>query len=442
MQRYSFYLHPWRENLKFNHIFVTYLFKRENMMELTYAPFARPLYVMAKPAGAACNLACDYCYYLEKSNLYKGNSSHVMSDELLERFIREYIESQTMAEVMFTWHGGETLLRPVSFYRKAVGLQKRYARGRRIDNCIQTNGTLLTDEWCRFFKENNWLVGVSIDGPKRFHDEYRKNRRGLPSFEKVMHGVELLNRHGVEWNAMAVVNNLNADHPVEFYEFFKSIGCRYIQFAPIVERFCHHDDGRHLASPMQEGDRMADFSVTPEQWGNFLCGLFDEWISSDVGRCFIQIFDSTLANWVGAQPGVCSMAKTCGHAGVMEFNGDVYSCDHFVFPEYKLGNIYQKTLVEMMYSDRQQDFGLMKQTLLPRQCRQCEFLFACNGECPKNRIAKTRDGEPGLNYLCSGYYRFFRHAAPYMDYMKREFLAKRAPSNVMDAVRKGLIAGG
>lgn len=366
-------------------------------MNQTLYPFARPLYVMTKPVGAVCNLACAYCYYLEKANLYKDTSKHVMSDELLEKFIREYIGSQTMHEVLFTWHGGETLMRPLSFYRKVVELQRQYAGGHAIDNCIQTNGTLLTDEWCEFFKENNWLVGISIDGPQEFHDEYRKNRSGRPSFAKVMQGIRLLNKHGVEWNAMAVVNDYNADYPLEFYHFFKEIGCRYIQFAPIVERLSKHEDGRYLATPLQPGEQLADFSVSPEQWGNFLCTLFDEWVRNDVGQIFIQLFDSTLANWVGEQPGVCSMAKTCGHAGVMEFNGDVYACDHYVFPEFKLGNIYQQTLVEMMYSERQMEFGQMKQKSLPSQCRACEFLFACNGECPKNRFATTASGEPGLN---------------------------------------------
>lgn len=400
-------------------------------------PFARPLYVMTKPVGAVCNLACAYCYYLEKANLYKDTSKHVMSDELLEKFIREYIGSQTMHEVLFTWHGGETLMRPLSFYRKVVELQRQYAGGHAIDNCIQTNGTLLTDEWCEFFKENNWLVGISIDGPQEFHDEYRKNRSGRPSFAKVMQGIRLLNKHGVEWNAMAVVNDYNADYPLEFYHFFKEIGCRYIQFAPIVERLSKHEDGRYLATPLQPGEQLADFSVSPEQWGNFLCTLFDEWVRNDVGQIFIQLFDSTLANWVGEQPGVCSMAKTCGHAGVMEFNGDVYACDHYVFPEFKLGNIYQQTLVEMMYSERQMEFGQMKQKSLPSQCRACEFLFACNGECPKNRFATTASGEPGLNYLCKGYHRFFKHVAPYMDYMKKELLAERAPANIMEAIRRG-----
>lgn len=405
-------------------------------MNQTIAPFARPLYVMTKPVGAVCNLACDYCYYLEKANLYKDISKHVMSDELLEKFIREYIGSQTMPQVLFTWHGGETLMRPLSFYKRVMELQQKYAGGRTIDNCIQTNGTLLTDEWCEFFKKNNWLVGVSIDGPQEFHDEYRKNRQGRPSFTKVMQGIHLLKKHGVEWNALAVVNDFNADYPLDFYHFFKEIDCHYIQFTPIVERISPHADGRHLASPLQEDERLADFSVSPEQWGNFLCILFDEWVRQDVGNFFIQLFDSTLANWVGAQPGVCTMAKTCGHAGVMEFNGDVYSCDHFVFPEYKLGNIHEKTLVEMMYSERQMKFGQMKQDSLPRQCKECEFLFACNGECPKNRFSRTADGEPGLNYLCKGYHQFFQHVAPYMDYMKKELLAERAPANIMEAIKK------
>lgn len=404
----------------------------------TFAPFARPLYIMTKPVGAICNLACDYCYYLEKSKLYQESPKHIMSDELLEKFIKEYIESQTMPQVLFTWHGGETLMRPLSFYQKAMELQRKYARGRTIDNCIQTNGTLLNDEWCRFFHDNNWLVGVSIDGPQEFHDEYRKNKQGKPSFMKVMQGINLLNKHRVEWNALAVVNDFNADYPLDFYHFFKEIGCRYIQFTPIVERIFRHDDGRHLAA-VEEGDneKLADFSVTPEQWGNFLCTIFDEWVKNDVGEYFIQLFDATLANWVGEQPGVCSLAKTCGHAGVMEFNGDVYSCDHFVFPQYKLGNIYSKTLVEMMYSDKQQQFGHNKFDSLPSQCKECQYLFACNGECPKNRFCKTASGEPGLNYLCKGYYQYFDHVAPYMDFMKKELLAERAPANIMEAIRKG-----
>ena len=363
-----------------------------------------------------------------------------MSDEILEMYIRQYIESQTMPQVLFTWHGGEALMRPLSFYKKVVRLQKQYGRGRTIDNSIQTNGTLLNDEWCQFFKENNWLVGVSIDGTQRFHDRYRHNVKGRPSFAKVMQGIELLNRYCVEWNALAVVNDFNADYPLEFYNFFKSIDCRYIQFTPIVERIMPHSDGRTLACPADSDSLpLAPFSVTPKQWGNFLCTIFDEWVRTDVGRYYIQLFDSTLANWLGEQPGVCTMARTCGHAGVMEYNGDVYVCDHFVFPEYKLGNIRTHTLTEMMYSSIEQDFGDAKMTSLPRQCRECDFLFACNGECPKNRFCHTADGEPGLNYLCEGYHRFFRHCAPAMDFMKNELLARRAPANVMYAVRHNLL---
>ena len=397
-------------------------------------PFAKPLYVMTKPVSSMCNLSCRYCYYLEKANLYRNEDKagrFTMSEDLLERFIRDYIESQTMPQVLFSWHGGEALMRPLSFYKRVVELQKRYARGVQIDNSIQTNGTLLTDEWCEFFRENGWRVGVSIDGPQEFHDEYRRNKMGQPSFRKVMQGINLLNKHGVEWNALAVVNDFNADYPLDFYNFFKEIDCRYIQFTPIVERLYPHKDGRHLASPMDNGKvSLADFSVSPEQWGEFLVTLFDEWVKEDVGKYFIQLFDATLANWVGQQPGVCTMARTCGHAGVMEYNGDVYSCDHFVFPEYKLGNIRTHTLVEMMYGERQQQFGMDKYAKLPAQCKNCEFLFACNGECPKNRFAFTADGEPGLNYLCSGYKRYFRHVAPYMDFMKQELEAGRPPANV------------
>lgn len=406
----------------------------------TFAPFARPMYIMAKPVGSLCNLACHYCYYLEKAKLYQDNPRQIMTDELLEKFIKEYIESQTMPQVLFTWHGGETLMRPLDFYKKVVALQRKYAGGRTIDNCIQTNGTLLTDDWCRFFHDNHWLVGVSIDGPQEFHDEYRKNKQGKPSFLKVMQGINLLNKHQVEWNALAVVNDFNADYPLDFYHFFKEIGCRYIQFTPIVERIFQHSDGRYLAS-VEEGatETVTDFSVTPEQWGNFLCTIFDEWVRNDVGEYFIQLFDATLANWVGEQPGVCSLAKNCGHAGVIEFNGDVYACDHFVFPQYKLGNIYSKSLVEMMYSEKQLQFGRDKSEKLPTQCKECQYLFACNGECPKNRFCKTASGETGLNYLCKGYYQYFDHVAPYMDFMKKELLAQRPPANIMEAIRKGTL---
>lgn len=402
----------------------------------TISPFSKPLYVLAKPVGASCNLRCKYCYYLEKSHLYRNAPARVMSDELLERFVQEYIQAQTMSQVLFTWHGGEPLMRPLSFYRKAVALQERYAFGRQIDNTIQTNGTLLTDEWCEFFKEHNWLVGISIDGPQEFHDEYRRTASDKPSWQKVMRGIRLLRKHGVEWNAMAVVNDFNAGYPLEFYHFFKEMGAKYIQFAPVVERMAAHSDGRHLATLVDQECPVADFSVSPAQWGDFLCAIFDEWVRHDVGQTYVEIFDCTLANWVGERPGICVYAKECGHAGVMEFNGDVYSCDHFVFPEYKLGNIRDRTLVEMLYGEQQRQFSCLKHASLPKQCKECEWEFACHGECPKNRFVNDRYGNPGLNYLCSGYRHFYEHVAPYMDFMKKEFMNQCPPANVMEAVKR------
>ena len=399
-------------------------------------PFAKPLYVMLKPAGAHCNLACKYCYYLEKNKLYPTAQRHLMSDEMLEQFTREYIEAQTMNQVLFTWHGGEPLLRSIDFYRKALSLQQKYAGGRRIDNVIQTNGTLLTDEWCEFFAQNHWLVGISIDGPQPDHDHYRLTAAGKPSWKKVMQGIKLLKKHGVEWNAMAVVNAYNANHPLEFYRFFKENGCQFLQFTPIVERLTRHEDGRNLASLVDKDEiSLSEASVAPEQWGYFLCAIFDEWVRKDVGKIFVEIFDCTLANWMGISPGICAYSKECGHAGVMEHNGDVYSCDHFVFPEYKLGNIRDYSLIDMLYGEQQQEFSRLKHSSLPRQCKECDMEFACHGECPKNRFMKDKYGDSGLNYLCPGYYHYYQHVAPYMDYMKQELMSQRPPSNIMKVVQ-------
>lgn len=399
-------------------------------------PFAKPLYVMLKPAGAHCNLACKYCYYLEKNKLYPTAQRHLMSDEMLEQFTREYIEAQTMNQVLFTWHGGEPLLRSLDFYRKALSLQQKYAGGRRIDNVIQTNGTLLTDEWCEFFAQNHWLVGISIDGPQPDHDHYRLTAAGKPSWKKVMQGIKLLKKHGVEWNAMAVVNAYNANHPLEFYRFFKENGCQFLQFTPIVERLTRHEDGRTLASLADKDEiSLSEASVAPEQWGYFLCAIFDEWVRKDVGKIFVEIFDCTLANWMGISPGICAYSKECGHAGVMEHNGDVYSCDHFVFPEYKLGNIRDHSLIDMLYGEQQQEFSRLKHSSLPRQCKECDMEFACHGECPKNRFMKDKYGDSGLNYLCPGYYYYYQHVAPYMDYMKQELMSQRPPSNIMKVVQ-------
>ena len=383
----------------------------------TIAPFSHPLFVMAKPVGSLCNLHCKYCYYLEKRNLYSAqHSTMLMDDRTLATYIRQYIEAQTQPQVLFTWHGGEPLLRPLSFYKRVLELQEPYTRrGYIIDNSLQTNGTLLTDEWCAFFREHNWLIGISIDGPQEFHDAYRRARGGQPSFHQVMRGIRLLQKHGVEWNAMGVVNDYNADYPLDVYHFYKENGCKYIQFTPIVER------------PSGVGIPV----VRPFQYARFCCTIFDEWVRHDVGQVFVQLFDATLACWAGEPPSLCSMCPTCGHAGVIEHNGDVYSCDYFVFPEHLLGNIHHDTITSMMYSKRQLQFGRDKYERLPHQCKVCQWHFACNGGCPKDRFCQTADGEPGLNYLCQDYRQFFAHVAPYMDFMKNELLHGRPPANVI-----------
>jgi len=362
---------------------------------------------MAKPVGARCNLSCKYCYYTDRG------SKEVMSKEMLEDFTRQYIDAQTTPDVLFTWHGGEPLLRGIDFYRHAIDLQCKYAQGHHIDNCIQTNGTLLNDEWCEFLHDNNFLVGISIDGPQPLHDAYRRGQRSGSSWHDVMRGIELLKRHGVEWNAMATVNAVNVGHPVAFYRFFRQIGCEFLQFTPVVE-----------------SDK-PDCSITPDQWGRFLCSIYDEWVRQDVGQLFVQLFDAILANWCGEPPGICSMSPTCGQAAVIEADGTVYCCDHFVRPTYRLGNIRQQSLTALLYSERQQQFGLAKHTALPRQCCECRWLFACHGECPKNRLSVDRYGESGLNYLCTGYRQFFRHVAADMDFMKAELDAGRAPANII-----------
>ncbi len=400
--------------------------------------FATPLYVMAKPAGAQCNLACDYCYYLEKSRLYRDTRRHLMSDELLEKYIEQYIAMQPTPNVLFTWHGGEPMMRPVAFYEKVLRLQEKYRGERLVDNAFQTNGTLITDEWARFFKKNNFLVGVSIDGPEHLHDEYRRSRNGRDTFKQVMRGINTLNRHGVEWNAMATVNDVNVCEPLDFYRFFKQIGCHYLQFTPVVERLYNRPDGRRLAMPSDGAlARLAPFSITPEDWGTFLCTIFDEWVRTDVGEYFVQLFDATLAGWMGVTPSVCTLAKTCGHAAAMEWNGDIFVCDHFVFPEFKLGNLTEQSLQDIMNRPERTDFGQNKQRLLTRQCRECEYLMACNGECPRNRFALSADGEAGHNYLCAGYKAYFAHVAPYMDFMKYRLQHQAPPAAVMQWIADG-----
>lgn len=392
-----------------------------------------PIHLMPKPAGSMCNLNCAYCYYLEKKHLYAQTARQEMSDALLEKYIKEYIALQPSDNVLFTWHGGEPLIRPMAFYEKALRLQEKHANGKLIENALQTNGTLLTENWCKFLKNNNFLVGISIDGTEEMHDRYRVAKSGRGTWKQVMRGVELLRRFAVDWNALAVVNDYNAHYPTEFYRFFKSIDCAYLQFTPIVERFHRHPDGRLLASPIEglTTAEMAPFSVGAKDWGNFLCGVFDEWIKTDVGSTFVQIFDSTLAGWMGVPGGLCTMAATCGHATAIEHNGDVFSCDHYVFPEFKLGNLNKQTLAEMLYSEEQVEFGANKRKLLTAQCRACEWRFACNGDCPRTRIAASENGEMGHPYLCEGWKHYFAHVAPAMDFMKQQLLRGLPPADIM-----------
>lgn len=393
----------------------------------------RPFNITTKTVGSSCNLRCKYCYYLEKGSYYKNKVTPMMDSRTLEVFIRDYIAAQPTTDVVFVWHGGEPLLRPIAFYENVIKLQMKYGRGHNIANSIQTNGTLLNNDWSAFFRDKGWLVGLSIDGPQEIHDKFRKDRNGKSSFDKVMAGIESLNKNGVEWNILATVNSENSEKPVETYRFLKSLGTRFLQFTPVVERY--RNDG-FLCTRGDSEKSVAEFSVSPEKWGDFLIGMFDDWVKKDVGEIFVQTFDATLANWVGVQSPVCTMARTCGNALAVEFNGDVYSCDHFVFPQYKLGNIHKKPLIEMVLDPRQQKFGFDKSTTLPGKCKECQYLFACNGECPRNRFLTTTNGEPNLNYLCEGYYKFFNHVRPYMDFMANELSNERPPANVMNWIKE------
>jgi uncharacterized protein len=390
--------------------------------------------IMVKPVGARCNLNCKYCYYLEKKNLYKDDNISLMPDSVLENFIKQYIQSQTAPVVSFVWQGGEPMLAGIKFYRAAVEYQKYYGAGRRIVNAFQTNGTLINDDWCRFFKQNEFLIGISIDGPEEIHNHYRCNFQGAGTWHRVMDGIKLLKDYNVDFNTLTVINDYNADYPLEIYSFLKSAGSNYHQYIPVVEQ--EATDGNNypllLVSPDYTGrTKITDWSVSPEKFGNFYIKIFDRWVKKDVGKVFVQFFDVILANWVGEQGGLCILDKTCGTAAVLEHNGDLYSCDHYVYPENFLGNILNKPILEMMLSKRQQDFGASKRNALPDFCLSCDYLNICNGECPKNRITTTPGGEKGLNYLCRGLKRIFQHVSPYMDFMANELRNKRAPANVM-----------
>ncbi len=399
----------------------------------------RSFTVMSKPIGPVCNLKCSYCYYLEKENLYQNSHPFKMTDDTLELFIKQLIESQEVSDVTFTWQGGEPTLMGLDFFEKAIGFQQVHGAGKHIENAFQTNGTRLTEEWCRFFKRNNFLVGISIDGPASLHNKYRKTKTGQTTFDEVMKGIRLLKRFRVEFNTLSVINNDNVRHPIEVYRFLRKAGSGFMQFLPIVERQSAQatTEGLTLIPPAYPGNaRLTDWSVTARAYGQFMKTIFDEWVRNDVGQVYVQLFDATLANWVGAPPGLCVFDETCGEAAVMEHNGDLYSCDHFVYPGYFLGNIHETPLANLMNSHRQIQFGKDKRDTLPYPCLQCEFRFACHGGCPKSRIATTPDGKPGLNWLCEGYKLFFEHVKPFMDFMANELAHERPPANIM---RSGLV---
>jgi uncharacterized protein len=376
--------------------------------------FTFAFHVMLKPRGPVCNLACAYCYYLSKADLYPG-ADFRMADEVLETFTRQYIAAQRVPEVTFGWQGGEPLLMGLDFFRRAVALQEKYRKpGMRIVNALQTNGTLLDDDWCRFLREHDFLVGLSLDGPREVHDAYRVDKGGNSSFDRAMAGLALLKQHGVEFNILTTVHAANAERPVEVYRFLRDeVGARFIQFIPIVQRV-----GVSAQSVTVR-------SVAGRQYGDFLIGVFDEWVRRDVGRVFVQIFDVALAAWVGERPGLCVFDETCGNALVLEHNGDLYACDHFVEPQHRLGNILDTPLIDLVGSEQQRRFGLAKRDALPEACRACEVRFVCNGGCPKNRL------EAGLNYLCEGYKAFFQHIDAPMRFMAAELKARQPPANIM-----------
>ncbi len=394
---------------------------------------SRGFHVLVKPVGPLCNLDCKYCFYLEKEKLYPSSRNWAMSEEVLESHIRQYIQSQNVPVVTFAWQGGEPTLLGVEFFRRAVALQRQYADGKRIENSFQTNGILLDDEWGEFLARENFLVGLSIDGPRELHDRYRVDKGGKPTFDKVVHGLRYLQKHRVEFNTLTCVQRHNSYYPLEVYRFLKGIGSRYMQFIPVVERTVPVPlNGLSLISPASPLEaRVTEWSVEPRQFGKFLCAIFDDWVRADVGRYYVQLFDVSLESWVGMEPSLCVFRSTCGNAVALEHNGDLYSCDHYVYPENRLGNIIETSLVSLMDSPEQQKFGNGKRDTLPRYCRECEVRFACNGECPKHRFIQTPDGEEGLNYLCEGYRKFFNHVNPYMLFMAEQLRLGQPPANVM-----------
>lgn len=405
------------------------------------------LHIVAKPVGPACNLDCTYCFYLEKKALFASATSMRMSDSVLRSFIEGYIVSQPTPEVEFVWQGGEPTLLGVDFFRRVVAYQRSCAGGKIIRNALQTNGTLLNDEWCRFLKKHAFMVGISLDGPKVIHDRYRRDRKGLGSHERTMRGLTLLQQHNVEYNVLASVACDTAAYPLDVYRFLRDAGVEFIQFAPVVERYANpysSPSGLRLAPPAvlnqrEEQIEVTEWSVSPEAYGDFLIAIFEEWVRNDVGKMFVMNFEWALNAWIGNPSPVCVHAKQCGRSLVIEHNGDVYSCDHCVFPQYRLGNILNDTLTGMVEQSLQTQFGISKETALPRWCKECEVLAACQGGCPKHRFTRTFDDQIGLQYLCPGYKKFFRHIRKYLHIMT-QLLEKGLPVNLVMEALKGPLA--
>ena len=385
------------------------------------------LQVIAKSIGPICNLDCTYCFYLEREKMFEQNhstrkSDWVMSENVLETYIQQKLQSNNYSEETFVWQGGEPTLLGIDYFRKIVKFQQKYKNGKNIKNSIQTNGTLLNDDWCEFFAGNNFLVGISIDGPPEIHDKYRMDKGGNPTFDKVIQAIDILKNHQVEFNTLTSVHNYNSRFPLEIYFFLKDIGSKYMQFIPIVEKI--------------EKTIVSDWSVEFQQYGKFLIAIFNEWVRNDVGKIFVQTFDVSLEAWYGQPSSLCIFNESCGFTPVIEHNGDIYSCDHYVYPEHKIGNIMNDSLQSMMQSQQQLKFGKDKCDTLPQFCLECNFHFACNGECPKNRFLYTKDGEFGLNYLCAGYKMYFEHIDSYMKFMVNELKNRRPPSNVMSWIQE------
>lgn len=405
------------------------------------------LHVVAKPVGPRCNLDCRYCFYLEKQALFPVGEQYRMSDQVLSAFITGYISSQPTPVAAFVWQGGEPTLLGIDFFKRAVELQKPFAKGRTITNALQTNGTLLTDEWCRFLKRHNFMVGISLDGPKEIHDRYRKDRKGRGTFEQVMRGLELLQKHSVEYNVLACVAQETAAYPLDVYRFFTDAGVEFVQFTPVIERTpdAHSAKiGLHLAAPvvMEQENEITDvtsWSVVPEAYGDFLIAIYEEWVRHDVGKFFVMNFEWALNAWIGNPSPVCVHAKQCGRSVVMEHNGDVYACDHCVYPQYRLGNILTDKLTDMVGKSLGSGFGVAKEKTLPKWCAQCDVLAACRGGCPKHRFEKTCNDEPGLHYLCEGYQKFFRHIRKYLQAMATLLERGLPAALVMDAIKAPLV---